>query len=471
MQAVRFSPPPCGVSKLTRCLQTAHNRRHDIHRFLSSLSPHHFKNNPTLVDLYSVYRTLDPPAEPCAELDSSQWRDEQFDWFGNLQLYNCLRVVEDCMAAMPDGKNMFDRFLDECSELTTSELRKRLLETLRRHRVNMRGVAEAASAQDLAYANVAIDLHSDDGVERRPIPMTQDYQSPIYWAPTFSHPSPPPQYSSAETGSAFELERTKQMPHVDRPTGMVQRNVEEEEEGQASEEAGRSIVKMLKERIAAAAHAKTTAPIRGSSHGEERTNNSHDGLVGSMSGQKSGALKRRHKAFNDAMEANAKANHLVEGLEDACDPTASKEDLDLPCCSSIRSIEEAKHLLNRLHGLSPERMSRLISGQTAQPKLLRTNVHLNAGTDTNVVRAKAETALKALLEDPAVEKYFNRRYRFFEPLFRRRRLAYIERLCAGRVKNEKKKKYQQFFVDHPDQKALWPDNKGSCSVKWPSPYH
>eukprot|EP00921_Rhytidocystis_pertsovi_P011471 GHVQ01018530.1.p1 GENE.GHVQ01018530.1~~GHVQ01018530.1.p1 ORF type:complete len:110 (+),score=1.98 GHVQ01018530.1:44-373(+) len=79
--------------------------------------------------------------------------------------------------------------------------------------------------------------------------------------------------------------------------------------------------------------------------------------------------------------------------------------------------------------------------------------------------------LKDLLtHDGSLAKHFKTRRRFFEPLFRRRRLAYLERLSSGRVKNAKKLLYKQYFVDHPDQKELWPDNKGSCSIKWPSPY-
>jgi hypothetical protein len=61
----------------------------------------------------------------------------------------------------------------------------------------------------------------------------------------------------------------------------------------------------------------------------------------------------------------------------------------------------------------------------------------------------------------------DRRHRFVDPLFRRRRLKWMERFLAG-MNNSKEIKYNRHFTRHPDEQKTWPTNMGSVTVKWPN---
>ncbi|KAF4655623.1 hypothetical protein FOL46_008185 [Perkinsus olseni] len=56
--------------------------------------------------------------------------------------------------------------------------------------------------------------------------------------------------------------------------------------------------------------------------------------------------------------------------------------------------------------------------------------------------------------------FMEHRHRFVDPLFRRRRLKYMERLTTGKTK-PKEKKYHGYYIVHPDNKKRWPSNLGS----------
>jgi len=70
----------------------------------------------------------------------------------------------------------------------------------------------------------------------------------------------------------------------------------------------------------------------------------------------------------------------------------------------------------------------------------------------------------------AMDRYRSRRHRFIDPMFRRRRLKWLERQMA-RLNKPREVKYNDYFKTHPDDKPEFPTNKGSVTVAWPSPYH
>lgn len=63
--------------------------------------------------------------------------------------------------------------------------------------------------------------------------------------------------------------------------------------------------------------------------------------------------------------------------------------------------------------------------------------------------------------------FVNKRHRFVDPLFRRRRLKWMERFLAG-MNNAKEIKYNRHFTRHPDDQTVFPSNLGSVTVKWPN---
>ena len=67
-------------------------------------------------------------------------------------------------------------------------------------------------------------------------------------------------------------------------------------------------------------------------------------------------------------------------------------------------------------------------------------------------------------------RWLRRRHRFVDPMYRRRRLKWLERLMRD-LNSEKEKKYSGYYASHPDHMEHFPTNMGSVSVKWPSPFH
>jgi len=86
--------------------------------------------------------------------------------------------------------------------------------------------------------------------------------------------------------------------------------------------------------------------------------------------------------------------------------------------------------------------------------------------------AKAEGELEKLKTKgkPEIRNYLSRRHRFIDPMYRRRRLKWLERQMSD-LNREKDVKFSSYYGPHPDDTPEWPTNKGSTTVVWPSPYH
>lgn len=82
----------------------------------------------------------------------------------------------------------------------------------------------------------------------------------------------------------------------------------------------------------------------------------------------------------------------------------------------------------------------------------------------------AEKELLKMRETGQTKAYLARRHRFVDPMFRRRRLKWLERQMIGKNK-EKEVKFNTYYATHPDDHKEWPTNKGSVTVVWPSPHH
>jgi len=85
-------------------------------------------------------------------------------------------------------------------------------------------------------------------------------------------------------------------------------------------------------------------------------------------------------------------------------------------------------------------------------------------------RAEDELTNMRTKGDRPVREYLARRHRFVDPMFRRRRLKWLERQMAGKNKATEMK-FNEYYATHPDNHKDWPTNKGSVTVVWPSPMH
>jgi hypothetical protein len=69
----------------------------------------------------------------------------------------------------------------------------------------------------------------------------------------------------------------------------------------------------------------------------------------------------------------------------------------------------------------------------------------------------------------AEKKILSRRHRFIDPLQRRRRLKWMERLLQGKH-SAQELKHHSYYKTHPDKLDVYPSNMGPATIKWPSPY-
>ena len=68
------------------------------------------------------------------------------------------------------------------------------------------------------------------------------------------------------------------------------------------------------------------------------------------------------------------------------------------------------------------------------------------------------------------KQHLARRHRFVDPLQRRRRLKWMERLIIGKHSANEMKNHG-YYKTHPDDREMFPTNMGPVSIKWPSPHH
>jgi len=155
----------------------------------------------------------------------------------------------------------------------------------------------------------------------------------------------------------------------------------------------------------------------------------------------------------------------------------------------LKSAEEVRDLLHTAkqeHGIVPDykSLSLVIENEGGEqesnvafaPKRLSSVLAAApGGNDEEQTRAKGRTAgeetiTRFLKGQGPVTNYLKRRHRFIEPMYRRRRLKWLEKIQANRIK-AKDLQLNDYWPLHPDRKEKWPTNMGSVTVKWPSPWH
>ncbi|GBE63052.1 hypothetical protein, conserved [Babesia ovata] len=112
--------------------------------------------------------------------------------------------------------------------------------------------------------------------------------------------------------------------------------------------------------------------------------------------------------------------------------------------------------------IDPDRFKPFV--QYALMPLSGTAKHMQASTPK-----KYNTKLRQMLAaDGSVTNIWAVRNRFVDALYLRRRAYYLAKLMRKKPISETIQKYRKHFTVHPDQKVLWPDNKGISQHSWPS---
>ena len=67
------------------------------------------------------------------------------------------------------------------------------------------------------------------------------------------------------------------------------------------------------------------------------------------------------------------------------------------------------------------------------------------------------------------KEFLGRRHRFIDPLHRRKRLKWMERLLASKH-SAQELKHHLYYKTQPDKRDVYPTNMGPATIKWPSPH-
>lgn len=135
---------------------------------------------------------------------------------------------------------------------------------------------------------------------------------------------------------------------------------------------------------------------------------------------------------------------------------------------------------------SPERGDKPLTGlncgkevNTTVEKLHYVDCDVNIGLEERREKTKAEIEehetsknhfLNLLSQNEHLQNTFSIRNRFIDPLYLRRRYSFIDKLTKKKIKKEKYKTYRKHFIQHADEKEVWPDNKGLLNKVYPNPY-
>jgi len=166
-------------------------------------------------------------------------------------------------------------------------------------------------------------------------------------------------------------------------------------------------------------------------------------------------------------EASTKLEELLskkeEGAEDAAEATIqAATDAKV---EAQEALHEATEQLAKYHEEAKEWRQRYVR-LPVRPRRLE-------GAEEGRLAAARRTAEEDVQREKRagdVASYLARRHRFVDPMFRRRRLKWLERQNAG-LNNETEVKFNNYYSVHADNTAQWPTNRGSVHHKWPSPYH
>nr|CAJ20513.1 hypothetical protein, conserved [Toxoplasma gondii RH] len=181
--------------------------------------------------------------------------------------------------------------------------------------------------------------------------------------------------------------------------------------------------------------------------------------------------RSRDRFHNGAREADSSEEDSLEQPKSLILDTESR--------GTALSRSRTQECLLALSALAENGLGQSASELIQQPVVLRVDIGLGDREpvqDTTAFRKKQEqsrrTLQAALDHDERLARYHGAKHRFFDPLFRRRRLSFLDRFARERIKGEKARQLgAQLYVKHPDQKPVWPDNKGLLTRKWPSPFH
>ncbi|PFH31758.1 hypothetical protein BESB_022500 [Besnoitia besnoiti] len=171
--------------------------------------------------------------------------------------------------------------------------------------------------------------------------------------------------------------------------------------------------------------------------------------------------------------SEGEADHEISGNE------RKSLRLDVPAAASGLPRDRMQQCLLALSSLPEAGLSSSDSERMQQPPVLRVDVGLGDPEpvqDAAAFKKKQERSLRALEtaldHDDKLARYHGAHHRFFDPFFRRKRLSFLDRFARERIKGEKARQLgAKLYVKHPDQKSVWPDNKGLLTRKWPSPFH
>ncbi|OEH77083.1 hypothetical protein cyc_06297 [Cyclospora cayetanensis] len=378
MQALRYAPKPTHPSllSLSRLMALLTERKKTVRHLLSQLDAELLRENPTLQDLYALYKSLfsDDPLSSDSRQKEQPWR-----WTDCLEAETLLALVE-ATSQQEGGEKLFSDILKEaktqCSSLS------QLQELLQRLLGEKLTPSLASSLLYLATKDVLV--------------------------------LPAAICSRKSTG------RTRAVSDAAAAKG--------------------ALVRMLE-----SANEQTEAMRAAGNEGRDK------------------ALLARIRLVSRLAEA-------AEGHPAAASSRQQQEGREAKGGLSPRTQESRRQ---------PPSLDQHALGLLGPPGVTVHSVGLAPAETESQTRqrerrqAAAQEELQSEIEsDAKLASYYRTSHRFIDPLFKRKRLSFLDRLARSRIKSQTAKEIgAQVYIHHPDRQPSFPHNKGFINRKWPSPYH
>jgi hypothetical protein len=141
---------------------------------------------------------------------------------------------------------------------------------------------------------------------------------------------------------------------------------------------------------------------------------------------------------------------------------------------TVKRIEDSREDVDRMLSVMPENRSEVSAWEDLKELVqlidMMNSEETREGKFFKMVLMKEKEEEKLIVGESSTTittPFVDKRHRFVDPLFRRRRLKWMERFLAG-MNNKKEIRLNRHYTRHPDEQKVWPTNLGSVTVKWPN---
>lgn len=471
MQAERFQDRPTheSMEEFGKMLDRVHSQKDELTVFFGEVDEHTFNNTPSLQDLYGLFRLVSSDQGLKFTPDATVWRFHEPLWHRNAPF----RLAVSCDSGLSDGYS-HDEMPEQQPREDLPNEEPHSPEPVEEPQSNSELPQEPRSKLCGAWTHPSLSFsvaEDGEGLSFDGIFTYDDKEFPFRLSLLDSPDSDGEFKGTTERGtSGPSFDVRLKLGECGSTAAVFYRRRQRKSEAEWNHlEAVKSLATSAPE-----PELELSADDIASAADSLLNGGTPDSTTGSQDGTK-----------EDAVNFSANASSKMPPPSASASRTAEEVAFDTEICKQLASWgeSEAKQIMSaESKDEFYQTYGSRVSKKRSQPPIGDVTVTLRPGGGLDSFKTRLEPAtakeVRKTEQSGAVGKrraqekkaYLTRRHRFVDPMYRRRRLKWLERLQMDKNgKNEAK--FRMYYAKHPDDAIDWPTNKGSNSVVWPSPYH